>query len=104
MPLSRCSCGHWAFGEAPLTVIPMSDFRRTTNSETQSSVGHSQTGGLARLGRFVGRLLLWGAVLLLLVRGIASYFGPPTHVVTTTRGVTVTVTQPAHTEPSAHGK
>lgn len=78
----------------------MSIFRRTTNSDSQSSVGRNQTDGFTRLGRFVGRVLLWGCVLLLLIRGIASYLGPVSHVVTTTRGVTVTVTQPAHTEPS----
>jgi hypothetical protein len=52
-----------------------------------------------RLARAAGRLLLWGCVLLLLVRGVASYISSDSRVVTT-RGVTVTVTQPAHTEPS----
>jgi hypothetical protein len=50
-------------------------------------------------------VLLWGCVLLLLVRGIASYFDTTSRVPTTTRGVTVTVTQPAGTETSqAQGK
>jgi hypothetical protein len=34
----------------------------------------------------VGRLPLWGCVLLLLIRGMASYLGTGSHVVTTTRG------------------
>jgi hypothetical protein len=48
----------------------------------------------------VGRLLLWSCVLLLLVRGALSVLGTDSRVVTTTRGVTVTVTQPAHSETS----
>lgn len=78
----------------------MSIFSRTTNSDSQLSAGPNRADSFTRLGRFVGRALLWGCVLLLLVRGIASYFSPASHVVTTTRGVTVTVTQPAHTETS----
>jgi hypothetical protein len=57
------------------------------------------------LARLVGRLLLWGCVLLLLIRGMASYLDTGSHVVTTTRGAGVTVTQPANTVPSsAEGK
>ncbi|HST32005.1 MAG TPA: hypothetical protein VLJ80_00655 [Solirubrobacteraceae bacterium] len=45
--------------------------------------------------------MLWGCVLLLLIRGALSILSTPdTRAVTTTRGVTVTVTQPAHTETS----
>jgi hypothetical protein len=64
-------------------------------------LGKSQTRqdgsavGVNRLTRFVGRMMLWGCVLLLLIRGIASYLSPGSHVVTTTRGAGVTVTQPA---------
>jgi hypothetical protein len=58
-----------------------------------------------RLARVAGRVLLWGCVLLLLVRGIASYFDTTSRVPTTTSGVTVTATQTAGTEPSqAQGK
>lgn len=72
----------------------MTVFRRTTN-------GSQPTENVNRLVRFAGRLLLWGCVLLLLVRGIASYFGGgDSRVMTTTRGVGVTVTQPASTVPS----
>jgi len=39
-------------------------------------------------------------VLLLLIRGVASYLDGNPRVLTTTRGATVTVTQPASTEPS----
>jgi hypothetical protein len=78
----------------------MSVFRRATSSDSQLSAAPKGGDGLAQLGRFVGRVLLWGCVVLLLVRGIASYFTPTSDVVTEPRGVTVTVTQPAHTEPS----
>lgn len=48
-----------------------------------------------RLVRAAGRLVLWGCVLLLLVRGIASVLaGPPTHSSAPARPA-VTVTQPA---------
>lgn len=61
---------------------------------------NSQQGGSAvgvnRAARLMGRLLLWGRVLLLLlVRGIASYLNTSSQVPTTTSGVTVTVPQPA---------
>lgn len=83
------------FCEGAIYRRPMTVIRRTpTESQTPQSVN--------RLARFVGRLLLWGCVLLLLVRGIASYFGgDDPRVVTTTRGVGVTVTQPASTVPSS---
>jgi hypothetical protein len=62
----------------------------------------SEVGG--RLARAAGRLLLWGCVLLL-VRGVVAYLSSDSRVVTTTRGVTVTVTQPARTDlPSAERK
>jgi hypothetical protein len=48
--------------------------------------------------------LLWGCVLLLLIRGAISMFSSGSGVVRTTRGVTVTVTQPAHTEPAPAGR
>ena len=82
-----------AYGR-PMTVI-----RRTTTS------GSRPAEGVDRLARLAGRALLWGCVLLLLVRGIASYFDTTSRVPTTARGVTVTVTQPAGTETSqAQGK
>jgi hypothetical protein len=71
-------------------------------SKTQQSVS---AVGVNRLTRFVGRMLLWGCVLLLLIRGMASYLSTGSHVVTTTRGAGVTVTQPASAAPSsAEGK
>lgn len=57
-------------------------------------------GGVTRLIHVVGRALLWGCVVLLLVRGIASYFDSNSRVPTTTRGVTVTVTQSVTAEQS----
>ena len=67
----------------------MSIFGKSKSQQDGSAVGAS------RLTRVVGRMLLWGCVLLLLVRGMASYLSPGSHVVTTTRGAGVTVTQPA---------
>jgi hypothetical protein len=48
-------------------------------------------------------MLLWGCVLLLLIRGAISMFSTGSGV-RTTRGVTVTVTQPAHTETAPAGR
>jgi hypothetical protein len=52
---------------------------------------------LLRLARGFGRLLLWGCVLLLLVRGALSVFSTGTGG-GVGRSVTVTVARPAHTE------
>jgi len=58
---------------------------------------------LARLGRLAGRLVLWGCVLLLLLRGIASVLaGPPRQPSRTP--VTVTVTQPAASVARGSGR
>jgi hypothetical protein len=75
----------------------MSDFRSASNSEDQSGTGRFSGTGFVRLARVVGRLLLWGCVLLLLVRGAISLLATSPSV-TATRGVTVT--RPAHTETS----
>jgi hypothetical protein len=77
----------------------MSVFRKATNSESQPSLGRYPAVGVNRLARFVGRVLLWGCVLLLLVRGAMSYLHTEARTITT-RGVTVTVTQPAKSVPS----
>jgi hypothetical protein len=50
----------------------MSVFRRA-NSQQSGPGGPASARGISRFSRLVGRLLLWGCVLLLLVRGIASY-------------------------------
>jgi len=42
-------------------------------------------------------MLLWGCVLLLLIRGALSMLNTESRVPTTTSGVTVTATQPAST-------
>jgi len=78
----------------------MTVFRRTTSQDSEPSAGRSPAGGVTRLARFAGRLLLWGCVLLLLIRGVASYLDGNPRALTTTRGATVTVTQPAGAEPS----
>lgn len=83
---------------------PMTVFRRTSQ-ENQSGIGRSSTDGLTRLAHVAGRVLLWGCVLLLLVRGALSLLSTDTRVVSSTRGVTVTVTQPALAKTSqAQGK
>lgn len=69
----------------------MSIFGKSNSRQDGSAVG------VSRLTRCVGRLLLWGCVLLLLIRGMASYLGTGSHVVTKTRGAGVTATQPAST-------
>ncbi len=68
--------------------------------DSDPNVGRTPTDGLTRLARTGGRLLLWGCVLLLLVRGALSMLSTDSRVVTTTRGATVTVTQPVHSETS----
>jgi hypothetical protein len=56
-----------------------------------------------RLVRLVGRVLLWGCILLLLVRGLVTTLGlNATRVVTTTRAIGTQVT-PAPA-PSTEGK
>jgi hypothetical protein len=83
---------------------PMTAFRRTLQ-ENQSGVGRSSADGFTRLVHITGRVLLWGCVLLLLVRGALSLLSTDTRTVTKDGGVTVTVTQPARTETSrAQGK
>jgi hypothetical protein len=79
---------------------PMTVFHRRTSQETQSSIGRSPADGFTRLAHIAGRLLLWGCVLLLLIRGALSLLNTATRDVGRTRGVKVTVTQPAHTETS----
>ncbi len=56
------------------------------------------TRNVSRLGRFVARTLLWACVLLLLIRGIASYLNDGPGPASTPR---VTVTQPpGHAAPN----
>jgi hypothetical protein len=78
----------------------MTLFRRTPSQESGSSAGRSPADGFTRLTRIAGRLLLWGCVLLLLIRGAISLLSTDSRVVTTTHGVGVTVTQPAGAEPT----
>ncbi len=78
--------------------------RRTTPQKGDLG-GLRNSDGFPHYARVVGRLLLWSCVLLLLIRGALSMFNTPdTRAVTTTHGVTVTVTQPAHTETSRAGR
>ena len=79
----------------------MTVFRRFNLTVSEPAKEGPSQDDLSRLARRVGRLLLWSCVLLLLVRGALSMFSTPNpRVVTTTRGATVTVTQPAHSETS----
>jgi hypothetical protein len=82
----------------------MTGFRRTTSQVSESDVIRSSDDRLARVARFIGRLLLWGCVLLLLIRGALSMLSTSPGVVTSTRGATVTVAQPAHAEPAPAGR
>ncbi len=56
---------------------------------------------MKRLVRVAARVLLWGCVLLLLIRGALSMLHTEYRVPTTTSGVTVTATQPASTESTS---
>ncbi len=83
----------------------MTVFRRTTSQVSEPRVSRSSADGFTRLTRLVGRVLLWGCVLLLLIRGAISMFNTgDSGGVSATRGVTVTVTQPAHTETAPAGR
>jgi hypothetical protein len=78
----------------------MSIFGRA-NSQQSAPVGSVSAGVVSRSLRLVGRLLLWGCVLLLLVRGIASYLNDGPRASTPR----VTVTQPAaHAAPNRTGR
>jgi hypothetical protein len=60
----------------------------------QASAVRDGNSAVTRLVRFTARILLWGCVLLLLIRGIASEFSSGPRMLTTTRGVTGTVSVP----------
>lgn len=60
------------------------------------SARDNRVGG--RLARAAGRLMLWGCVLLLLVRGVSSVLAGSPH--TPMRVPVVTVTQPVTNAPS----
>lgn len=57
-----------------------------TSRSDQTSAVRDGNSAVTRLVRFTARMLFWGCVLLLIVRGIISEFNPGSHVVTTTRG------------------
>jgi len=76
----------------------MTNPRRTHKGESQNRFTRPQTAGVKRLARTAARALLWGCVLLLLIRGALSMLNPESRVPTTTSGVTVTATQPATAE------
>jgi len=83
----------------------MSDSGRASNGDNQRVFTRSRTEGVKRLVRIAARVLLWGCVLLLLIRGALSMLDTESRVPTTTSGVTVTATQPASTETtSAQGR
>lgn len=62
--------------------------------------GSGDSDRLGRLVRLVGRALLWGCVVLLLVRGLITTLGiGATRVVTTTSGVGTHITSTPVTGP-----
>jgi hypothetical protein len=68
---------------------------------------HSESNGRGkrageRLARLVGRVLLWGCVLLLLIRGVASYLTSDPHTVT--QASAVILTRPAGDGLSSRGR
>jgi hypothetical protein len=71
--------------------------------DLRSKNGRDAQGGEAggRLGRAVGRLVLWGCVLLLLIRGIASVLAGPPQPAKAPAEPAVTITQPAAPAPPA---
>jgi hypothetical protein len=72
----------------------MSLFRSAnTSREDEPPTVRDGNSAVGRLVRFMARMLLWGCVLLLIVRGITSEFSLP-QTVTTTGGVTGTVSAP----------
>jgi hypothetical protein len=78
----------------------MTAFHRKASQKDEPGFGRASVDGVGRMPRFAGRVLLWGCVLLLLIRGALSLLGNGSRAVTTTRGATVTVTQPVSAEPS----
>jgi hypothetical protein len=78
------------------------------DSETESREGQAPTvrddsRAVGRLVRFAGRVLLWGCVLMLLVRGVASEFHSP-QTGTTTRALPAPLRQPAAPASTTEGK
>jgi hypothetical protein len=83
----------------------MSVFRRANSQQSKPGVGRSVAGtGMGRPARFLGRVLLWGCVLLLLVRGVSSYLSSDPGPATGPRGGGVTVTQPTRSVPSPEAR
>jgi hypothetical protein len=72
----------------------MSLFRSAkTSREEEAPAVRDGNSAVSRLVRFTARMLLWGCVLLLIIRGIASEFSAPQTAITT-RGVTGTASEP----------
>ncbi len=77
----------------------MIDLRSKNGRDAQGE----EAGG--RLTRAAGRLVLWGCVLLLLIRGIASVLAGTPQAAKAPAGPAVTVTQPATpTSPVGRGR
>jgi hypothetical protein len=59
----------------------------TTSREGESHAVRDGNSAVSRLVLFMARMLLWGCVLLLIIRGIFSEFSTGPQTATTTRGV-----------------
>jgi hypothetical protein len=70
----------------------------TTSRDGEAPAVRDGDSAVSCLVRFTARMLLWGCVLLLIIRGIVSEFSTGPQTVTTTRGVPGpgSVSGPAH--------
>jgi hypothetical protein len=70
----------------------------TTSRDGEAHAVRDGNSAVSRLVRFMARMLLWGCVLLLIIRGIVSEFNTGPQTATTTRGAPgpSSVPAPAH--------
>ncbi len=74
---------------------------RTITSQNGPSLTPGGREGAARVVRFVARVVLWGCLLILLLRGVGAVLSTePNHAPSRTQTVTVTVTGPSAGAPA----